>query len=63
MWGGSDPLTTRVKSGENEEGKGEMEAWEEDKGAVDTWRVRAIREASCGRKWPIPRLARVHALC
>ena len=47
-------LTTRVESGENEMGKGE-ESHRRTRDKVNAWQAQAAREASCGRRWLIPR--------
>ena len=68
MWPGSDWLTTKAGGGENGriEGTRRSGAWERRKVdfalLVSRRRVQATRESSCGRKWPIPRPQRVHAL-
>jgi len=69
MWPGSDLLTTKAGGGENgrNEGARRSGAWERRKVALDDLkasrrRARATREPSRGRKWPIPRPQRVHAL-
>jgi len=50
---GTDLLTTRMKNGKDERGEGEAMERGVDKERV---RARAAREASRGRRWPIPSL-------